>query len=1043
MKKLLTLLSNSLLVSILIFSSIITTQANSNPSNIDIFPNNDYFASEDSVFEFKALGGNNEGDNSPLYDQSWTVFNKSENRTATNDEAKIIYQDIYNNSRISYLFHTKDTYDVILTVCNLNGSNCLTASREVDIHVKSRPSTFSDPIPTSDIPPTGDMSIYPANDYFAPEDSVFEFKALGGNEEGDRNPRYHQEWNVYNISEQRLANTTEVEIIYHDTHNNSRISYHFIKPNTYEVELSICDINNTSCKTDRVEVDIHVKSRPTNPHNLLNCEFTYREQSSYQVIIDLVNMRTKEFSNECQASEWHVFSRDNISSPPHSFDETPTSIAISRTERDRDISVQARLGDRSLNQEFTIPAIPGSDDDDSDFSSRCYTYGFYGLDDWYIIQLLDRNTTLPSNFCTPDGWEILDGSPGLYSELDDKGQELWLRRAAGGQVRIAASKDGQKTRSKTYYIERGNNYQGPDIPVDQDFIIHTISYDGNIIYLEWDDYLRNRPGFYAIGYQKHTIPDQEYLGGAVDIHTNNTYYRFPADGNIRYTITVEVHEEDGRMITSDEKTFSTQMDDPITPEYPPVEIPPAGFEDEVRVKYQNDENPFPDTGIDTLEGIAAAELYRRAVIGGFPDGEFKGWRLVNRAEAAKFLLLARDVYIPHGALHNPFWDVYAEDWYGAYVIRAAELGIIDGYPDGSFGPANTILVSEFIKMLALNFDIPIHLPHNYKDADRYPDAWFWAYAGAAQIYDLFPDSPDILNPERELTRREVAIAIYQFLKNRDNPLPPVIPEEPIPPVSSNRLTCKNQHDPSIEDYDAHFEYIAYLNGQEPRGKVYGFEGECVKERTYIVTYVYEKDGTNAEVREVIAYYQNGQETMRQEIGPSCVTGEASSSKLRVKDENTIEYYCSELENGYGSPIVDRVIGEIQLPAFNFFIMDPTIGYLCTEPARARDIGGYEFPVNPRYQHMPHLGQLFTAYECGEDRLEQVSESINISNIGSRLVLKEAHYDDYLAGLLNDLGFNASGDSKEWTLDEAVDLEDLMELRHYAEQISFGDCVHCG
>jgi len=69
------------------------------------------------------------------------------------------------------------------------------------------------------------------------------------------------------------------------------------------------------------------------------------------------------------------------------------------------------------------------------------------------------------------------------------------------------------------------------------------------------------------------------------------------------------------------------------------ELPPAGYEDEVITRIDQFVNPFPDTDMLTLEGQAAAELYRRAIIGGYPDGEFKGFRLVNRAEAAKFLLL--------------------------------------------------------------------------------------------------------------------------------------------------------------------------------------------------------------------------------------------------------------------------------------------------------------------------------------------------------------------------------------------------------------------
>src|SRR3989339_317430 len=118
--------------------------------------------------------------------------------------------------------------------------------------------------------------------------------------------------------------------------------------------------------------------------------------------------------------------------------------------------------------------------------------------------------------------------------------------------------------------------------------------------------------------------------------------------------------------------------------------PPAGFEDEVITAYTNYTNPFPDTDLSKLEGKSAAELYRRAVIGGFPDGEFKGSRAVNRAELAKFLLLARYGAIGEYTNNGKFPDVLDGQWYVKYVVRAANLGIIQGYPDGTFGPEKTV-----------------------------------------------------------------------------------------------------------------------------------------------------------------------------------------------------------------------------------------------------------------------------------------------------------------------------------------------------------------
>jgi hypothetical protein len=193
-------------------------------------------------------------------------------------------------------------------------------------------------------------------------------------------------------------------------------------------------------------------------------------------------------------------------------------------------------------------------------------------------------------------------------------------------------------------------------------------------------------------------------------------------------------------------------------------IPPAGYEDEVLVNYSAYANPFPDTDLIKLSGKAAAELYRRAVIGGFPDGEFKGSRSVNRAEAAKFLLLARRGSVAEIANSGRFPDVLDGQWYTKYVVTAAEQGIINGYPDGFFRPADQVNTAEFLKMLSLTFGLQLNVSYGYSDVPT--GSWFAPYAGIAERYDLFPYRASQLFPERALSREEVAIAMYQYLSNR-------------------------------------------------------------------------------------------------------------------------------------------------------------------------------------------------------------------------------------------------------------------------------------
>ncbi len=197
---------------------------------------------------------------------------------------------------------------------------------------------------------------------------------------------------------------------------------------------------------------------------------------------------------------------------------------------------------------------------------------------------------------------------------------------------------------------------------------------------------------------------------------------------------------------------------------PDLNIPPAGFEDEVIVNMTEYKNPFPDTNMDELSGRAAAELYRRAVLGGFPDGQFKGERPVNRAEAAKFLLLTKLKNIDEHMNNGRFPDVMEGQWYTKFVIKAANMGIINGHPGGHFKPADPVNTAEFLKMIANTFNLSVDLPYSYSDVSS--TDWFAPYTGIAQKYNLFSHRTSKLEPSRALTREEVAVAIYQFLQHR-------------------------------------------------------------------------------------------------------------------------------------------------------------------------------------------------------------------------------------------------------------------------------------
>ncbi len=176
----------------------------------------------------------------------------------------------------------------------------------------------------------------------------------------------------------------------------------------------------------------------------------------------------------------------------------------------------------------------------------------------------------------------------------------------------------------------------------------------------------------------------------------------------------------------------------------------------------NQQSRFSDIDNVSTTGRAANYLAGRNIIGGYSDGTFRAANIVNRAETAKFLLLAKFGSVPEKVNNGRFWDVLDGQWYTKYVIDAADRGIISGYPDGSFKPDQGVTRAEFLKMLTLTFGLQQNLAYAYTDVNA--NDWFAQYAGAAQFYSLFPGTTTALNPNAPVTRGEIATAIWQILQ---------------------------------------------------------------------------------------------------------------------------------------------------------------------------------------------------------------------------------------------------------------------------------------
>lgn len=90
-------------------------------------------------------------------------------------------------------------------------------------------------------------------------------------------------------------------------------------------------------------------------------------------------------------------------------------------------------------------------------------------------------------------------------------------------------------------------------------------------------------------------------------------------------------------------------------------------------------------------------LSARGIIGGYEDKTFRPNNKITRAEIAA--MLVKSLNNQGTETSKNFYDVENGSWYEYPVLRAAHLGIINGYSDGSFKPYKRATRAEVMTMI--------------------------------------------------------------------------------------------------------------------------------------------------------------------------------------------------------------------------------------------------------------------------------------------------------------------------------------------------------
>ncbi|MEJ8786016.1 S8 family serine peptidase [Peptoniphilus sp. HCN-40583] len=148
----------------------------------------------------------------------------------------------------------------------------------------------------------------------------------------------------------------------------------------------------------------------------------------------------------------------------------------------------------------------------------------------------------------------------------------------------------------------------------------------------------------------------------------------------------------------------------------------------------------------------------KAYVKGFPDGSFKPNKEVTRAEVAQIL----NQFIQNTDAYRLPKDVSGTEWYGNSVARLHGLSILKGYNDGKLQPEGSMTRAELAAIMTRVLNLKAD---NARFNDVKGSAWYNGYVGAVQNAGIIQGYPDgSFGGERTVTRAELVVIVNRAFK---------------------------------------------------------------------------------------------------------------------------------------------------------------------------------------------------------------------------------------------------------------------------------------
>ena len=169
--------------------------------------------------------------------------------------------------------------------------------------------------------------------------------------------------------------------------------------------------------------------------------------------------------------------------------------------------------------------------------------------------------------------------------------------------------------------------------------------------------------------------------------------------------------------------------------------------DESRDEFWSQTNDYTDVDADAWYNNAVSTLSNAGILNGYEDGTFQPDGNITRAEFAT--ITARFFEATYDG-EDLFSDI-AGHWAADYINQAANAGIVDGYPDGTFRPQQNITRAEAMTMVNRTIDRHPDAEHFLDGmitwSDNHEDAWYYEQVQeATNSHEYTMNTDDEQNP---------------------------------------------------------------------------------------------------------------------------------------------------------------------------------------------------------------------------------------------------------------------------------------------------------